>query len=96
MQGWRIVRNTTLQRGDHVKFYNTEFQEGSLFRCALGSEVRVNGEGFVWDKMDRCWWISISNTLHYIACPDEQLLSEEDITDELLEEVVRKCNLDHF
>ena len=93
MQGWRIVRSTTVHRGDHIRFYATEYSEGPLFRAALGAEARANGEGFVWDKVDRYWWVSINNASRYINGPDGQQLSEEDITDELVEEVVRNSDL---
>ena len=49
MKGWRIVRNSNEQRGDHIRFYNTNYNEGNLFRAALGNDARANGDGFVWD-----------------------------------------------
>lgn len=92
-QGWRITRVNTGQRGDHFRFYNTEYNEGPLFRAALGNEARTLGEGFVWDKADRYWWVSVSNAARYIGAPDGHELDENDITEELLEEVVRNADL---
>ena len=92
-QGWRITRVNSGPRGDHFRFHNTEFNEGPLFRAALGNEARANGEGFVWDKVDRFWWVSVSNAARYIASSDGTELDEEDITEELLEEVVRSADL---
>ena len=95
MQVWRIVRNTTEERGEHIRFHNTDYSEGPLFRGALGLEARSNGEGFVWDKLNRYWWVSIANASRYIAGPDNEPLAEDEITEELLEEVVRNCDLDN-
>jgi hypothetical protein len=85
------VRHTNAQRGEHVRFYNTNYAGGPLFRAALGNDARANGDGFVWDKFDRYWWVSIDNAIRYIAGPDREPLTEEDITNELLEDVVRSA-----
>ena len=85
------MRHTNAQRGEHIRFYNTNYAEGPLFRTALGNDTRTNGDGFVWDKVDRYWWVSIDNAVRYIACPDGEALTEEDITDEFLEDVVRNA-----
>ena len=93
LQGWRIVRATNEQRGAHFRFYNTDFSEGPLFRAALGNAARTNGDGFVWDKVDRYWWVSIANAATYIGGAGGADLTEDNITAELLEEVVRFADL---
>ena len=86
----RAKHNRTSWR-PHTVLCNRVLGRTSLPRCAR-AEARANGEGFVWDKVDRYWWVSINNASRYINGPDGQQLSEEDITDELVEEVV--CNSD--
>ena len=49
--------NNDCQRGNHFRFHNTEYNEGPLFRTALGNAARTLGEGFVWDKTDSSWWV---------------------------------------
>lgn len=93
MKGWRIVRNTNEQRGDHIRFYNTQYTEGPLFRAALGNDARANGDGFVWDKVDRYWWISISNAARYLADANGDELTVDDITTDFMEEVVRNADI---
>ena len=44
----------------------------ALFRAALGDDARTNGDGFVWDKVDRYWWVSIAN-----AAPTSAVLTED-------------------
>lgn len=86
---WRITRhNTPPNRGEHFRFHNTDYTEGPLFRAAFGFEARASGEGFVWDKVDQCWWVSVHNAARYVTSPDGQ---ELEITEGLLEEVVREA-----
>ncbi len=87
------MRATNEQRGAHIRFYNTDYLEGPLFRAALGNDARANGDGFVWDKVDRYWWVSIANAATYIGGAGGADLTEEEITPEFLEEVVRFADI---
>ncbi len=53
----------------------------------------ANGDCFVWDKVDRYWWVSIANDATYIGGSGGAYLTEDDITKELLEEVIRFADL---
>ncbi len=77
----------------HIRFYNTDFSGSSLPRRARQHDARANGDGFVWDKVDRYWWVSIANAATYIGGSGGADLIEDDITEELLEEVVRFADL---
>ena len=90
-QVWRIARSTN-DRGDHIRFHNTAYHEGPLFRAALGADARANGDGFQWDRVGRYWWVSLSAAARYIGGPDGTDLDEDELTDDLMEEVVRNAD----
>ena len=88
-QGWRISRHDAGGgRGVHIRFENTRFAEGPLFRAALGPEARDAQEGFQWDRNGQSWWVAVAAVARYVQDEGREIL-EEDVTDSMVEEVVR-------
>ena len=59
---------------------------------ALGAEAREAAEGFQWDKQGRYWWVAVANVVRWVTLDGGAELDEEDVTDEMLSEIVRNTD----